>query len=286
VSKTYQEPNYSLDPPEVYKGKLDENAVAHNEITGQFAPHEAATPDMTVLIDAGRVLDDVTLTQIAQQTTAAFTAPVTNPRIDRIVIDESTGAYSVIAGTEAASPAAPAITAGKLPCCQVALAVSTTAITNTLITDERAIFKKPPAVPFRGCLISASDASSMVSSNLDVPFNTESYDTDSFHDNATNNTRITIPTGVTKVVFKGYVYVSGTGSNDLSLRKNGAEYTEPGTQLHHVAELSTSVGGVAMVTAVLEVTGGDYFELRLNTSAGGTNVSNVYKPWFSVEVVE
>jgi hypothetical protein len=44
----------------------------------------------------------------------------------------------VVTGAEAASPSAPAIPSGKLPVCQIALATSTTAITNSLLTDERA----------------------------------------------------------------------------------------------------------------------------------------------------
>lgn len=106
-------------------------------ITGAFAPHEAATPNMTVVLDPGAVMSGTTLTEKAQQSTATIAAPVSNPRIDRIVIDAATGMVSVIAGTEAVSPAPPALTSGKLPVAQVLLATTTTAITNSMITDER-----------------------------------------------------------------------------------------------------------------------------------------------------
>lgn len=72
------------------------------------------------------------------QRTAAITAPVSNSRIDRIVIDAATGAVSVITGTASPTPSAPAITAGKIPVAQVLLTSATTAITNSMITDERA----------------------------------------------------------------------------------------------------------------------------------------------------
>lgn len=110
----------------------------------QFAPHEASTPNMTVLVDAGRLFANKVHTVQTQQTTAAFTAPTTNPRIDRIVIDDVTGVISVIAGTEAASPVAPDFVNGVLPIAQVLLATSTTEITNADITDERALFKSMP----------------------------------------------------------------------------------------------------------------------------------------------
>ena len=72
------------------------------------------------------------------QTTATITAPSVDPRIDRVVIDDTTGVVSVITGAEAASPVPPALTAGKLPVAQVALVVSQTAIVNADLTDERA----------------------------------------------------------------------------------------------------------------------------------------------------
>lgn len=136
---TYTDPNYTTQTATEYKGALDGGMAVHHRLAGAFAPHESATPDMKVVVDAGQLLNGTTLTEVAQQSTATITAPVTNPRIDRIVVDATTGAVSVIAGTEAASPSAPALTSGKLPIAQVALATSTTTITNDLITDERAV---------------------------------------------------------------------------------------------------------------------------------------------------
>jgi len=53
-------------------------------------------------------------------------------------MDIITGAASRVAGTEAASPAAPAIPSGKRSLCQIGpFGVGTTAITNSMITDER-----------------------------------------------------------------------------------------------------------------------------------------------------
>ncbi len=71
------------------------------------------------------------------QVTGTFSAPITNPRIDRIVVDRMTGVLSVVTGTEATSPNPPAIPTGKAPVAQVLLRTSSTAITNDMITDER-----------------------------------------------------------------------------------------------------------------------------------------------------
>ncbi len=71
------------------------------------------------------------------QRTAAITAPGSNSRIDRVVVDRITGVVSVITGTPGASPAVPALTAGVAPIAQILLTSATTAITNSLFYDER-----------------------------------------------------------------------------------------------------------------------------------------------------
>ena len=71
------------------------------------------------------------------QLSSTFTAPIGNPRIDRVVADRFTGVLSVITGTPASSPSPPAITSGKAPLAQILLQTATTSINNTMITDER-----------------------------------------------------------------------------------------------------------------------------------------------------
>lgn len=136
---TYEAPVFTSDDAATYKGKIDAGMGVMANVAAAFAPHEAATPNMTVVIDAGRIQSDTTITSVSQQTTSTITAPVTNPRIDRIVIDKSDGSVSIIPGTENVSPVAPELTVGKIAVAQVLLATSTTAITNSLITDERPI---------------------------------------------------------------------------------------------------------------------------------------------------
>lgn len=128
---------FTTQDPTTYKSAIDGNFVVLERVAAMFAPSQQATPNMTVLIRAGSLLNNSSLVEVAAQSTAAFTAPSTNPRIDRIVIDQTTGAQSVIAGTPAVSPVAPAIPAGKNPCCQVLLQPSSTTITNSMLTDER-----------------------------------------------------------------------------------------------------------------------------------------------------
>ena len=116
-------------------------------ISNQFKAHEAETPDMTVLVDAGKLKYNDTLVTKNQQTATIDTADATNPRIDRIVLSADTGIVSVIKGTAASSPSAPAftdtatpaLTSPAIPVCQVSVPALDTAITNDQITDERSL---------------------------------------------------------------------------------------------------------------------------------------------------
>lgn len=134
---TFSIPNYTTQDPAAYKAAIDAGFRVGQRIVDAFAPHEQTSPNMTVRLDAGAIFSGATITEIAAQSTGTITAPVSNPRIDRVVCNLISGAVSVITGAENASPVAPAITAGNFPVAQILLGTSTTLITNSLITDER-----------------------------------------------------------------------------------------------------------------------------------------------------
>jgi hypothetical protein len=137
ATATFNQPDFTSQGGTLYKTSIDNSVMAIARLASSFAAHEQTVPDMTVRVDAGFIWDGETLTNIAAQNTGTITAPVSNPRIDRVVVDNATGAVSVITGAENVSPVAPDITLGKAPVCSILLATSTTAITNNLITDER-----------------------------------------------------------------------------------------------------------------------------------------------------
>lgn len=134
---TWAAPLFGSQTGTAYKTNLDNCIAVAERIARAFAPHAKTTPDMNVLIDHGAVFSDNALVEKAQQTIGPITAPVSNPRIDRIVVDVATGVASRIAGTEAASPVAPAIPDDTMPICQIALTVGMSSITNANISDER-----------------------------------------------------------------------------------------------------------------------------------------------------
>lgn len=138
---TFVQPNYLTQSASAYKAAIDAAIAVLNSIGGDFAPHASTAPNMQVVIDAGRIFKPGgTIVSVAQQTTGALIAPVSNPRIDRIVVDSEDGVYSVLTGTESASPVAPAIPNGKLPVCQISMTVGMTTIANSIITDERTTY--------------------------------------------------------------------------------------------------------------------------------------------------
>lgn len=101
-----------------------------------------------------------------------------------------------------------------------------------------------------------------------LQFNAESFDSDALHDNATNNTRLTIPTGKTgKWLFSGgaeYV-ANATGQRQITLRKNGTTFL---TQ--SVAVATGSFDQMVLITDVLSLAAGDYIELMAYQNSGAT----------------
>lgn len=92
--------------------------------------HEQSTPDMTVKVEPGVCYVGATRVIYAGGNSPSITNPVSNPRIDLICINSS-GAISVVAGTENASPSAPTYPSDKLVLAEVYLRT-----TGTTIRDD------------------------------------------------------------------------------------------------------------------------------------------------------
>lgn len=135
----YQITNFTVDDAATLKAKLDGNSSVLTRTGAAFQCYANSPAAMNVKVAAGGLMVSGMLVESAIQTSGTITAPSVNPRIDRVVIDAVTGVASVITGAEAGVPVAPPIPLGKLPVAQIALATSTIAITNILISDERAL---------------------------------------------------------------------------------------------------------------------------------------------------
>lgn len=100
----------------------------------------------------------------------------------------------------------------------------------------------------------------------DVAFNSEAYDTDAYHDNATNNERVTAPAdGYYEIVGQISFEANGSGYRGASLHKNGSSYERSVTQ-NPVSGDSTYLAPVIWEG---HLTAGDYFTLRVLQTVGG-----------------
>jgi len=95
-------------------------------------------------------------------------------------------------------------------------------------------------------------------------------------------TRLTVPTGVSKVRLKGNIDWTFGGHWHVWIHKNGALFFGAAKESDEGDAGVQSIG-----SAVVDVTPGDYFELvARQTSASPKNVAADELTWFAIEVVE
>ena len=116
-----------------------------------------------------------------------------------------------------------------------------------------------------------------------MTFTNEDYDSDGFHSNSTNTSRMTIPSG------KGGKYlvqtsmalnsVSLAGYRGLSIYKNGTAVKGFGNEPYGTYP-------VIFMTGVIEVAAGDYVEIYIKQDSGGTFSTDTFTGqqscWFAI----
>ena len=168
---------------------------------------------------------------------------------------------------------------------------------NTWFSAEVADTDKPfsfPGVtvspPHRGALVTHTTNTTNISGGVILDWDTESFDTDGFHDTVTNNSRFTIPAGVTKVKISAQIALtdlSVSSETFLSFRINGGNLS-PVVQGTYKDD---STGGFSnrayqIESYVIDVVEGDYLEIRVNNSSTSNDDIKATDTWFSLEVVE
>jgi hypothetical protein len=114
------------------------NWTVAQRVVSNFAPHAQPIPNMTLALDTGHLLNGSILTEVNVQSVGPFSLPLSGFRVDRVVVNRTTGVASIVAGA-ANSSTPPAIPVGTLPVARVMLQPTTGMITNDLIVDERAV---------------------------------------------------------------------------------------------------------------------------------------------------
>ena len=149
---------------------------------------------------------------------------------------------------------------------------------------------------FRGALLKKTgDTNIPTNTGVLIPFDAEEFDTDNFHDNVTNNTRITIPSGVSYVRLCGAMAITGGVANDydaqLLIIKNGLAVVGAAGTVTSPNAPQDLTPEIALCTAPLNVAAGDYFELRGFQTSGATLAISANpgglrtRTYFSIEIV-
>jgi hypothetical protein len=145
----------------------------------------------------------------------------------------------------------------------------------------------PPIQPaFSGALIglNANIPVSNSSSANAISWGNAHYDIGGFFDAVAHPTRFSIPAGVSKIILKGQLSWSNSGSGfrELYFNKNGS-HPYAGFTRNKSASYSYTVN--ATTSPVLNVATGDYFEMVAATNGSGISILNNDASWFSLEVI-
>lgn len=155
---------------------------------------------------------------------------------------------------------------------------------DTVNADERnwmSVEVLDPALEYALVYKSATQSLS-AGVNTVLTFDSEVADVGGWHDTVTNNSRMTIPVGTTLVRLTANVETSSfSGQGGISLLKNGSLFAGGFNR-----DTNLGSGGYFFnaISAILEVTAGDYFEVQCFTNAAST-VSNSESTWFAVEEI-
>lgn len=143
----------------------------------------------------------------------------------------------------------------------------------------------------RGALACLSSNQSIANAtDVTINFGAEDYDTNGIHDNATNNSRLTVPSGVTKVRLMGQMSfdTNSTGVRKVDLRRNGSS-TFAGRVLVSYSTASSGRTYMQWSSPIMTVSG-HYFEIRAYQDSGGSlNIvgdADCIQTWFAMEIIE
>jgi hypothetical protein len=140
---------------------------------------------------------------------------------------------------------------------------------------------------FSGALVNmTTDDTGNHSSGTIIGFDEEQYDNASIHDTVTNNSRLTVPADVTQVRVLGGVRATGVAaalSAAIEIWKNGSrDYI--GLSGDARADGEFTEASLSCCSPVLNVSEGDYFELRYESSDTSTTI-DATQTWFAMEII-
>lgn len=139
---------------------------------------------------------------------------------------------------------------------------------------------KNPAefVEFNGVAVHQNAGTTVNTSIAAVAFQTEDFDTDVFHDNTTNNSRLTVPSGKAgKYHVNGSIHFGSGTLTMIQIRKNGS------TSIAQAVGPSVNASNTgASVSAIVDLAVGDYIELFAIIGSGSVSTSGDTRTSFSM----
>lgn len=120
-----------------------------------------------------------------------------------------------------------------------------------------------------------------------VTWNTEEYEIGgAWHDNSTNPSRITVPSGYRRIRATAQIAISSHTADTwiaVEIRKNGSSFVGGPAQK---TEVGATDGFVNLVSPPLEVNPGDYFETFLQVESDNSITVTAARSWMAVEAIE
>lgn len=136
--------------------------------------------------------------------------------------------------------------------------------TNTRALRDKALTPKGALVGLTADLTTIN-----ASSGYNIPFNAESYDTDGIHDNVTNNTRLTVPSGYSWVRVGMKAFVTNV-TTDEGAALYVRQFNSAGTLQSFRGLPAFSFGNndytefaMSGMSSPIQVNAGDYFVFQL-----------------------
>jgi hypothetical protein len=146
------------------------------------------------------------------------------------------------------------------------------------------------AASFSGALVhkSADQTTADYTAGAQIAWNAEEYDIGGWHDTVTDNSRLTVPSGVSRVRLYGNVLLDAiSASNTISafFIKNGggARYSGEASMKTEISAATTHRLNIA--SPVLEVSPGDWFEFRLQVETDTSITVTALGSFFAIEKV-
>jgi hypothetical protein len=160
---------------------------------------------------------------------------------------------------------------------RLAVGANDTVLTADSSTATGLKWAAPSTPTFLGCRVTKSANQALVTAtNTAITWDVEDYDTNTMHDNVTNNSRITIPSGQGGyyLVQANLVYNDPNSSYSIAIFKNGAAVKRnySGTTNANDQDIE--------ITAVLNLAAADYIEIFGRQNSGGNKnvMSNANDP--------